>query len=221
MIFFVPGYDAPTQANLAIARQLAPSSAAGLPLCLLGATAKRPALANALASPSIPIFAMSHGRHDRLFGHGGEPAIEESDEHLLVLLGQRVLFAYACHTATSLGKVASGHGVTWWGYTGKVQSPVEALPFAPIFVELFQFILDRFWSLANYDARAAFLDELKNCCELAAGKIDEFGDAHPDADTFSAQLCARHTWDRLRIWVKGASGPEHHPQACPPALMLD
>jgi hypothetical protein len=69
--------------------------------------------------------------------------------------------------------------------------------------------------------RGDFLVELRRRCEAIAHAIDDLGEAYPDSDTFSAQLCALHVWDRLRIWVTGAEGPEHHPDARPPTLLLD
>lgn len=219
MIFFVPGYDPQTRANLAIAQRLVPRDPEG-DTRLFDSAAQRAALVNALSTRASPIFAMSHGRQDRLLAQGGKPAIEESDTPLLSLLVGQSVFAYACHTATRLGRVASEHGATWWGYTGKVQCPVDTPPFDRIFVELFQLVLEHFWTSASHDARSAFLDEFKSRCDLAAREIDEIGDEYPDVDTFSAQLCALHVWDRLRIWVKGADGPEQHPEARPPTLIL-
>lgn len=222
MIVFVPAYDPQTRANLHIARRLVPGSGhADAPITLFEHAADRVALASLLVINAGPLFAMSHGRQDQLLGNGGQPAISEDDEAVLTLLGARAVFAYACHTATRLGRLAAEHGATWWGYTGKLQCPVDQAPFDQLFIGIFQLIADRFWAATSHASRSVLLDELKTLCELAAREIDEVGDAHPDADTFSAQLCALHVWDRLRIWSTGEEGPEHHPEARPPTLMLD
>jgi hypothetical protein len=220
VILFVPGYDPQTLSNLVIAQQLAAADMEAL-TPLLGTEATRAMLTSAIRNGRGALFAMSHGQQDKLLGQDGEPAIEEIDGELLAHLHHYTVFAYACHTATRLGRTASAHGATWWGYTGRLQCPVHDPPFGELFVELFQLIFDRFWKVADATDRDSLFSDLRARCEAVARAIDDVGDAYADSDTFSAQLCALHVWDRLRIWLPGAESPEQHPDARPPALLLD
>jgi hypothetical protein len=220
MILFVPAYDPQTRSNLAIAQQLACEPPEGV--ChLFGDGATRAALIDALGNRKSSVFVMSHGQQTRLVAQWGETAIDEQDEQVLTCLAGRAVFAYACHTANQLGRTAAHQGAIWWGYTGKLQCPVHEPPFGVLFSRLFQFIINRFWMAMHPLDRDSFFVELRSRSDAVACAIDDFGERYADMDTFSAQLCALHVWDRLRIWVTGADGPEHHPDARPPVLLLD
>ena len=55
-------------------------------------------------------------------------------------LAPRAVFAFACHTATEMGRVFAENGTDWWGYTGAISSPTTDPEILPLFVEIFRFM---------------------------------------------------------------------------------
>jgi hypothetical protein len=214
VIFFVPGYDPATRANLAVAVLILPAD--GIPL--LGEDATRSALLAALAddSPSErPLFAMSHGRFSRLLAQGGETALSDGE---VGLLGGRVSFAYACHTASDLGRLAADQGGVWWGYTGAITAPDVSPLFSPLFGKIFSFIRDTFAVAHSRAAREAVLLRIAELCQAAEREVDELLDMDDDLDVTTAYLCLLHIWQRLRVWETGRNIPLQHPASPPPSL---
>lgn len=162
------------------------------------------------------MFAMSHGERDRLLCADGT-ALGADD---VALLGDRSVYAYACHTSTALGALVSMHGTIWWGYTGAVSAPVEHPKIVPIFASLFGFIathLDRACTDAQIDAVIASLHEQ---CWDAADEIDRLSQQDASIDILGAYYALHHIWDRLRVWSPGADAPRKHPAAAPPDLLI-
>jgi hypothetical protein len=214
LIFFVPGYDPATRANLAVAERILSARCASL----LDEAATRRSLLLTLAERGSPLFVMSHGRADDFAEHGGGVAFSPQD---IWRLGRRPVFAYACHTATGLGKVAADHGTAWWGYTGAVTTPPDSSPrVLSLFVSIFRYIRDAFPDARSPEQRSAVLLRLAELCHEAEGEIDELLEADPDFDAMSALLCLLHIWERLRIWEPGLDAPKMHPEAKPPVLLL-
>jgi hypothetical protein len=214
VIVFVPGYDPPTNANLAVAGELISMQ----DHALLARQATRENLMAALRSMAIEaMFSMSHGRPDYLRGQGGHAALTAQDA---AEVGHRSVYAFACHTASRLGSAMSRSGVTWWGYTGAIQCPEDAEVFRPLFVDLFRFIRDVFASASTATDRRAVLEEIARRCEDAQGVVDDRAVRDPDLDVSAAYLCLLHVWDRLRVWPPGATDPEAHVRARPPSLFL-
>lgn len=214
MIVFVPGYDAATNANLAVARDLVLTEDLGL----LGDEATRASLLEALRTRTAEaLFSMSHGRPDHLCAQGGEAALTARDA---AVAGGRSVYAFACHTASRLGSEMSRGGVTWWGYTGAIQCPEDAAPFRVLFVDLFCFIGGAFAAASTGVLRGAVLDEIARRCEEAQGVVDEHALRDPELDVWAAYHCLLHVWDRLRVWAPGATEPEAHGRARPPSLFL-
>lgn len=220
MILFVPAYDEPTRSNLAVATRLAEQDGE---LRLLEEEALGRNLRHAIAAipegGPPPIFVMSHGMRDAVREQGGGVALDTTNWLHLELLARRSVFAFACHTATVLGRVAAQHGATWWGYTGSIQSPVSDEPFIELFVEIFAFMRESFAAAVTREARSRILDDLRRRCSEAERAVDEAFEADPSIDPSEALLCLLHLWDRLRIWVPGHDAPECHSNAKPPALM--
>jgi hypothetical protein len=130
VILFVPAYDATTYANLIVARRLE----ALLPthsLSYLAEAATREALLSALDQTLLPVFIMTHGRPELLRGQAGTLALG-TDPQDLRRLGSRSIYAFACHTANQLGEQAARAGASWWGYTGAIQCPDDAMGLLPI-----------------------------------------------------------------------------------------
>lgn len=220
MILFVPAYDEPTRSNLAVAKRL-PEQQGEVRLLGDDASARllRSAIVATAGDAQRPLYVMSHGTRDAIRAQGGGAALEAADGLHLLLLARRAVFAFACHTATVLGRVAATHGVVWWGYTGAIQSPVSEEPLAGLFAEIFRFLRDSFAGAASREARSQALEELRRRCREAERAVDEAFEADPSLDPSEALLCLLHLWDRLRIWLPGHDVPEHHPNARPPALM--
>jgi hypothetical protein len=221
VILFVPAYDEPTGANLAVAERLPERSDE---VRLFGGDATRSKLLAAILPAAgnlrYSLFAMSHGSRYEVREQGGGTALCEGDWRQLELLVFRHGFAFACHTATALGRVAAEHGVTWWGYTGTIQSPSREEPFVGLFVSIFDFLREAFAEATSRDARARVVDELRRRCNDASLAVDAAFEADDSVDPSEALLCLLHVWDRLRIWVPGNETPECHPAARPPSLML-
>ncbi|MFS8065323.1 MAG: hypothetical protein ACMG6S_03020 [Byssovorax sp.] len=214
MIVFVPGYDAATNANLAVARELVSAQDLGL----LGGEATRANLVEALRTRAAEaLFSMSHGRPDHLCAQGGDAALTARDA---AGTGARSVYAFACHTASRLGAEMSRSGVTWWGYTGAIQCPEDAAPFLVLFVELFRFIGEALVAASTVAQRRAALEEIARRCEDAQGVVDEHAFRDPELDVWAAYHCLLHVWDRLRVWAPGAMEPEAHGRARPPSLFL-
>jgi hypothetical protein len=214
MIVFVPGYDPATNANLTVARDLL----AAEDLALLAGRATHANLVEALRTQATEaLFAMSHGHPNFLCAQGGDPALSANDA---AVTGRRSVYAFACHTASRLGSTMSQRGVTWWGYTGTIQCPAEAMPFRPLFVALFRFIRETFALATTTAQQRATLDEIARRCEEAQGVVDDHALADPDLDVWSAYHCLLHVWDRLRIWSPDATDPEAHVRARPPSLFV-
>ena len=213
MILFVPGYDPATRANLAVAEHL--SSADCRPL--LGEDATRAELWLALASPGIPLLAMTHGRRDRLAGQGGEVAV---DLEGVRAMEPRAVFAFACHTATELGETAARHGIAWWGYTGAIQAPPDSSSLLPWFVEIFTCIRDSFARADSTEALRAAISRIAVLCHEVEWRVDALLETTPDPDAGPAYFCLLHIWQRLRSWEPGAAAALLHPNAPPPELFL-
>jgi len=129
MIVFVPAYDEATAANLAIATALMTDDCRAL----VDERARREFLLPALAAPGVPLFAMTHGRPQLLRGQGGAPALVIADA---ASLAPRAVFAFACHTATEMGRVFAENGTDWWGYTGAISSPTTDPEILPLFLSV-------------------------------------------------------------------------------------
>ncbi len=220
MILFVPAYDEPTRSNLAIAERL---TGAPNDLRLFAEDATESNLRRSLSrlddGATAPLFAMSHGTKQALRAQGGDAALSEDDLSSLGLLAPRPVFAFACHTATVLGRAAASQGVIWWGYTGAIQSPVAEEPFRDLFVPIFDLLCVAFSCAATYEERRELLEQLHRRCRSAERAVDDALEADPAVDPSEALLCLLHLWDRLRIWVPGNDAPECHPAAKPPSLM--
>ena len=211
MILFVPGYDPATEANLAIAVRIAGRSRA-----LLSDEATRERLLEALAEPGDPLFAMTHGRSDRLLAQNGVTGLGQPDA---TALGSRSIFAFACHTATDLGRSFAQAGAAWWGYTGTISAPDSAPELLPVFSEIFAYLLAAFEHADSTEERLEVLIELAERCHTAERRIDDLLETDPDLDAGTAYLCLLHLWDRLRIWEEGKAGvPLQHPASKPPLL---
>jgi hypothetical protein len=214
VIIFVPGYDPATNANLAVARELVSAQ----DIALLAEEATRENLLVALRTRTADaLFSMSHGRPDHVCAQGGEVALTVRDA---VATSPRSMYVFACHTASRLGSGMSQSGTTWWGYTGAIQCPEDAVSFRPLFVELFRFIRESFVAASTQVERRAVLEEIARRCEEAQGIVDEHAIRDPDVDVWTAYHCLLHLWDRLRVWCPGASHPEAHPRANPPSLFF-
>lgn len=214
MILFVPGYDAATLSNLAVAESL-PSVDC---ISLLADQATQEALFDALAHSDRPVFSMSHGGPDQLRAQHGGTALGIAD---LERIGRRSIYAFACHTATRLGEHAAKVGATWWGYTGTIQCPDDSAPFRHLFVQIFDYIRTAFTPAETATDRLAVLLRLAQMCEDAQSEVDRLALDNPNLDVTPAFYCLLHIWDRLRIWGPEAAEPERHPSAQPPSLFWD
>ena len=201
MIHFVTAYDPATHANLSAIRSVLLESD------LVGGQATRAGLLRALATrPGEPLFAMTHGQPHVLVAHQGEAGLVAGDA---AIVGTRAVFAWACHTAMTLGYTMSRFGATWWGYTGKIAAPGDGVREIPIFEDVFLEIRSRFAVEAEH-----LMAQIRTICEQAEYRLD-----HIEAGSDS-YLCLLHIWDRLRVWQPGASDAWAHPDARPPTWMV-
>lgn len=213
MIFFVPGYDPATESNLAVAERILPEDCRPL----LKEHASRENLVAALAREEIPLFAMAHGVREALLGHGHERAFSEKD---IIVLGRRSVFAYACHTAGTLGREAARGGAIWWGYTGAIQCPDSSAAFLPVFVGVFSRIRDAFSRARSFEDCRAVLLLIGNFYDETVSEVGDLMLDNPDLDTTEANYCLTHLWQRLRVWWPGEELPLKHPAAPDPILFL-
>jgi hypothetical protein len=197
MILFVTDYDDATRSNRLIAEPLRDN----FEEVLIGEDATRAALHSMLTGNQKPLFAMSHGRPDRMNDQDRNPAIHSGD---ILLASRRAVFAFACHTATTLGRKVASAGGIWWGYTGPIASPPDdpeqRLQLQPIFEHLMRFV-----EYKNPAEVIQFLEELKDYCEEAAKKVG------PNGKVFDAHLCIHHALDKLRVWLPTEQDALHHP----------
>lgn len=213
MIFFVPRYDAATEANLAVAERLL---SGGGP-ALLAENATRRNLLDALEARETPLFAMAHGRRDQLLAQGGGMALGLEDTHLLS--GRRI-FAYACHTAQELGGAVAATGGIWWGYTGSIGGPDVSPEVLPLFTGIFSYLREAFPSAQSAREKSEVLSRVADLCHEAEERVTELWIGNPDLDIGSALFCLLHIWQRLRVWEPGAPAPLKHPEAPLPILLL-
>ncbi|HYU33696.1 MAG TPA: hypothetical protein VEW48_16205 [Thermoanaerobaculia bacterium] len=212
MIFFVPRYDAATEANFSVALSLLSEGAHAL----LVEAATRAQLIAALTAWEEPLFAMTHGRQDRLLAQDGEYGLGRDDH---ALLKGREVFAYACHSAGELGQVVSSIGGVWWGYTGSIAAPEATPSCLPLFAAIFSYIRDAFPAACLSRERMDVIGRIADLCHEAELRVDQLGEADPDLDIGSALFSLLHLWQRLRVWEPGASTPLKHPAAPPPLLL--
>jgi hypothetical protein len=214
VIFFVPGYDPATRANLAVAERILPAHC----YTMLGEGATREELLLSLDALESPLFAMSHGGADTLKAQGGGLAFGLKD---VSRLGRRPVFAFACHTAGGLGQVAAESGTVWWGYTGAVSAPPDSSsPLLDRFAWIFAYIRDAFARARSTEEQRTVLLRIAELCHEAEEQIDALLEAGADLDAGSAFFCLLHIWQRLRIWEPGSIRPRMHPEAPPPILLL-
>ncbi len=174
VIVFVPAYDEPTRANLAVARDLprpADDGAGdrwprGADRSLLDAHATRANLLNMLGGDPDPLFAMAHGRPDCLLAQDHAEALLAGDAPALA---RRPVFAFACHTAAQLGRDMARQGVTWWGYVFEVSAPDERDLLRPLFVDVFAYLQGAFAGAGSPAARLHVLARTKDLCDHPAG----------------------------------------------------
>jgi len=210
MILFVPAYDGATHSNLTIAKMIR------LPnmITLLAQEATPEKFVSALQEqPDWPVFAMSHGTPDSLKAQQGQPALSTKR---VELLGQRVCYVFACHTATQLGQQVAKIGSSWWGYVGKVSCAIDSPLVLSLFVEIFIFLRDRFHLEMTVLERQQVLEELKQRCEQVAHILDKQYLALPQQSSLEEYVTLAHLWERLRIWVSGNELAEKHPSASEP-----
>lgn len=213
MIFFVPGYDPATEANLALAVRILPEASRAL----LGESATRERLLTALAEEESALFTLSHGQAAAILEQGGTPALTPDDTNVI---GRRPVFAYACHTTAILGRIAARNGATWWGYVGSVTAPDVPEILLPIIGRVFIRIRDAFATAESAGERRQLLLDIAEACHQAEVLIGELQEADPELDTLNAYYCLLHLWQRLRLWESGAAEPIQHPEAPPPTLPL-
>lgn len=214
MIFFVPGYDPATRANLAVAESILTVRCQPM----LGEGATREELLLHLDALGSPLFAMSHGGADNFKAQGGGLAFGLKDVPRLV---GRPVFAYACHTAGGLGQAAAESGTVWWGYTGAITTPPDSSsPLFDRFTRIFAHIRDNFAEARSSEERHTILLQIAELCHEVEEQVDEWLEAGMDLDAGSALFCLLHIWQRLRVWEPGSTLPRMHPEAPPPILML-
>lgn len=212
MIFFVPAYDLSTNANLTIAKLITTSNC----VTLFDKHATKQELIVALSNKSDdPLFAMSHGLPDALKAQNGEVAISPNDVHLI---GERKVYAFACHTAAELGKSAANQGTIWWGYSDTISCAIDSPALSSIFTDIFIFIRDNFEIATSTKDRQVMLEELKKKCEKAQDEVDRIDAEIEISEIMEVYRTLRHIWDRLRIWMPNAQQPEQHPEVSSPSL---
>lgn len=212
MIIFAPNHDPQTRANHSVALNLITGSS----MAVVDADATRDNLISALEAANIPLLAMSHGREAYLIDQNKGIAICDGD---VGLLSDRATFAFACLTANELGETVAVKGGSWWGYTGRISAPSEAPECLPFFVDIFRFIRDFFPSHSSQHRCQHFLEHLKVLCEAARVRLNDIFLDGTDVDS-DAFLCLLHIWDRLRVWLPGATEPIHHPDCNLPVFLL-
>ncbi len=212
MIIFVPAYDDVTRGNLAVASAMLVDDEDER---LFENHATVQLLDRLRSCPGRPLFAMSHGCPDYLCGQGGIPVLN-LDVIVEPALGARIMFVYACHTATELGRVAARNGAIWLGYTGEISAPPSTPATLSLFASLFDFVRATFPRLRDVGLRQALFHELERRCDEAAAQLDELAERGVLVE-MDAHLCLLHLWQRLRIWVDGEL-PEQHPRSPPPSL---
>ena len=205
MIDFVPGYDEATQANLRVAAAFLPGGA------LTEHAAARERLLARLRDSDDPVFSMAHGERDALLGQSGERALVAED---FASYAPRIVYAYACHTATSLGARAAADGWAWAGYTGPVAAPGKADAEHAALAGVFRVVREGLGNIATGHGTGAWLAAVRDGADAAAEALDALEGA-----SLLAYVCANNLWTRLRVWRPGDAAPRRHPLAGEPMLV--
>ncbi|EPL09852.1 hypothetical protein [Pseudomonas sp. CF150] len=212
MIFFVTAYDEATRANHAIARRMIIDS----DINLLEFDAVRFNLKANLCSSEGAIFSMAHGRTIAVIDNNGEYALHEADASLLV--GFKV-FAWGCHTSTTLGYKMSRSDVVWWGYDCAVTAPDDRIQYIDVFVRVFDSIKKLFVKGVN---KLSVLDILEQIRILCVAAEEEFNILIEDdsCESFAVFSCCNNIWRQLLVWLPALSAPLRHPLAPAPYIEL-
>lgn len=213
----IPAYDEPTRANLSIGQRIPWDANTQT---LFDAHATRANLHKQLtASPRVTaLFCMSHGTPTALRAQSGD-ALTQQPNDARALTGVHV-FAYACHTATSLGRYVVREAKcapAWLGYTGAITAPPDDPTLSPLFASLFHWIAEHFHQISARD----LIDALKQRCDHAAEQVDQLCDQDPSLDVMGAYYALNHLWQRLRAWITDPDAhtpPLQHAEAPPPSL---
>lgn len=213
MIIFATCYDSPTCANYSIAVELKCDDCTKL---FIKKATQDNLLTELSSCRTKPLFAMGHGKPNKLNDQNRQPAMSDND---VAWFTHRLSFIFACHTATKLGQSIAKAGGIWWGYTGAIDAPPSDSIYLRVFLPIFQYIIANFpRSSSNERSCQIFLEELKTICDNANEELDKLQEEGVNVDT-EAYLCVLNLWDRLRIWFPGKSIPVRSPDSKSPLII--
>ncbi|HSO00810.1 MAG TPA: hypothetical protein VLS89_21110 [Candidatus Nanopelagicales bacterium] len=209
MIIFASAYDEATHANHAVAKHVCSQG----DLFLGAEDATRDSLHGALRTNDGPLLAMCHGLDDSLRAQGGasSPAAMAVDDGMLAELRGRAVFAHACLTGKRLGRAASEHGSTWWGYDIPVNAPENDPLLLPIFVEVFSFIKSSFGAARRDGEIDQFFLELHERCEDALYRLYELEQEREFPVPLGAHQCLIQIQKDLLVWIPQSYEPRFAP----------
>jgi hypothetical protein len=210
MIIFATAYDIPTNATHAYALTLAGANSNYL--SILGNSATRTPLIQALSNSTLPLFIMSHGEADKVKGHDGAMALNLNDTAYIT---GRNTFAFACYTSADLGKVVINSSGIWFGYSGPINAPESSQICFSHFLSIFTFIISEFPKCQNSTDIDKFLIDLKNICDNAQYQLDVLASQTRNIP-YAATQSVRDTWRNLIVWLQGHHQPIKHPNAPSP-----
>jgi len=184
---------------------------------LIGARATRVRLHNAMAVDDCDsVFFMAHGDKNSIYQDDHTPALTIED---CPIVHDKHVYAWACHTATTLGHRASFAGGTWWGYDCAVTAIDPQDDGQAIVVSIFAFIKNNFAASSRRREFTPFLLRLEELCVDGQRQLDVVFEQY-DGEIFSLYSCCNQIWSRLRIWSDANDQPVIHPQSPPPYIEI-
>ncbi|MGR5130618.1 hypothetical protein [Photobacterium swingsii] len=211
MITFVTNYDDNTRCNYTVYSRLSISPRVEL----LSEDAVLARLNQELGENSLGIFAMSHGTENELKGQDRNAAISLDN---IANFNSKKVFSYACNTSINLGRNASLSGCTWYGYIDLINVPEPDEELAPLYNDIFEYIINNFYLTSCRESVDSFVDNLKVLCESKEEELDTMNANGTYAPTYGAYQSIKQLWSKLQVWLASDNNYIMHEEAPEPIL---
>lgn len=194
MIEFITCYDEATRENYQVYSQIKsyPTN-----LKLIGHDAIRKKVIS--YSGQSDWFIMSHGDDKVIVGNDGLSALDGTN---VSLIGARHIFAYCCHSANILGKLAASKGITYVGFCDAIPPPSQNPSVINNFIQLLEFFISEFVKIECIITANNFITNI-------VGFIDETERDFDKLDTISeAEYMILHRLkSKIMVFTPGVSEP--------------
>lgn len=212
MISFITNYDEATSCNYGVYRR----SGISPEISLLEGDATSQNLISELRKATRNVFAMSHGNDNKLCDQNGMDTFTESNFPTFANSPLSV-FAYACNTSNSLGKVAAENNIKWFGFFEPINPPEADSSLVPMYSRLFNYIYSNFPQVSCVDSANLFLEGLKSECDNIREDVDATILSDGSQPLVSTYISIKQLWEKQKIWLTETSYVVH-PNAPDPLL---